>query len=301
MHRSGTSLVSGMLSLMGVYLDPAFPRIAGDARVVPPGPLMRKNGYGEAHAFRLLNERLLLWAGSDWDSPAAFLEHRDRSLFERRCLLALQSATFAGLKRDFLGGVPRAQLVALAAWGWKDPRTSLTLPYWLQLFPNARILHVRRDPDKIADSLMRRVSLPDSSPHPASLVDRMRRALSDPAYTLRAVRRRIGLDPAQNRVAPPILDRAYCHKLTEQYVDECIRYRSLGDRYTEIHYEDVLLAPRTLATQIAEFAGIETTPRGIERAAAFVTQDNLLAPVIKIGGETGIRRGQKAGSQPLMI
>jgi hypothetical protein len=29
-------------------------------------------------------------------------------------------------------------------WGWKDPRNSLTLPFWLQVFPGARVLIVHR-------------------------------------------------------------------------------------------------------------------------------------------------------------
>src|SRR5690348_11679575 len=62
MHRSGTSLVSGMLSCMGAFMDPAWPRVSGSESIVPPGPLVRRNGYGEATAFRLLNERLLHWA-----------------------------------------------------------------------------------------------------------------------------------------------------------------------------------------------------------------------------------------------
>ncbi|MBW1793701.1 MAG: sulfotransferase [Deltaproteobacteria bacterium] len=41
-------------------------------------------------------------------------------------------------------------------WGWKDPRTTLTLPLWLKLFPKARIIHVIRNGIDSALSLWRR-------------------------------------------------------------------------------------------------------------------------------------------------
>ena len=277
MHRSGTSLVSGMLSLMGVYLDPAWPRAQVDSRVVPPGPLMRRNGYGEAQAFRLLNERLLQQAGSDWDDPAAFLELRSKASFERKSLLTMQSATFSSLKRQFLYGLPYGPH-AVSAWGWKDPRTSLTLPYWLHLFPDARVLHVRRDPEKIADSLIKRALAGGPSAQPISVKERLVKLATDPKRAISLVRRRMGLETPIVK-AGSVLDRDYCHELTERYVSECERFRVLGSRYTEIHHEDILLAPRTLATQLAEFAGIEVTPEVIEQAAAFVSQDNIL-PVV---------------------
>lgn len=41
-------------------------------------------------------------------------------------------------------------------WGWKDPRNSYVLPFWLRLFPKARILWVHRNGIDVANSLMQR-------------------------------------------------------------------------------------------------------------------------------------------------
>lgn len=41
-------------------------------------------------------------------------------------------------------------------WGWKDPRNTITLPIWLELFPNAKILHIRRHGVDVAQSLRKR-------------------------------------------------------------------------------------------------------------------------------------------------
>src|SRR5690606_33596327 len=47
----------------------------------------------------------------------------------------------------------RAALLGLAAvvaaappvWAWKDPRTSLTLPIWREVFPRAQVVHIIRN------------------------------------------------------------------------------------------------------------------------------------------------------------
>lgn len=31
-------------------------------------------------------------------------------------------------------------------WGWKDPRTTLTLPFWLKVFPRCKIVFLKRNP-----------------------------------------------------------------------------------------------------------------------------------------------------------
>jgi hypothetical protein len=269
MHRSGTSLVSGMLSCMGAYMDPDWPCAGDGEAVVPPGPILRRNGYGEATAFRLLNERLLAAVGAQWDNPAPFLAARDRSLFAGRCLLSIQSGTFGSLRREFLnrahGGQP-------AAWGWKDPRNSLTLPYWLQAFPSARIVHVRRNPDRIADSLLRRAQANAEDARPPGIATRVMRAATDPGYLAKALRRRLQPDCPQAPVAPP-LDRARCDDLTHQFVEECVRYRALGEQYLEIHYEDILRDSDEMAAHLAEFANLLHVPGATARAAALVTRN----------------------------
>ncbi len=42
------------------------------------------------------------------------------------------------------------------SWGWKDPRNTFTLPMWLKVFPNAKVIHVLRDKESVARSLMKR-------------------------------------------------------------------------------------------------------------------------------------------------
>src|SRR5437899_8959248 len=41
-------------------------------------------------------------------------------------------------------------------WGWKDPRNSLTLPFWQDLLPGLRTLIVVRNPLEVAHSMRER-------------------------------------------------------------------------------------------------------------------------------------------------
>ena len=42
------------------------------------------------------------------------------------------------------------------AWGWKDPQTIFTLPLWLKLFPDAKLIYLTRNGVDVAASLLTR-------------------------------------------------------------------------------------------------------------------------------------------------
>jgi hypothetical protein len=130
MHRSGTSMVSRLLDLCGVYFGPAKDLQAGDG--------FNPEGYWENLHFQALNERLLNWSGADWDFPAPYGPPPQ---------IAAAKARAAELV---------AELAGRGVWGWKDPRTSLTLPFWKDLLPGLRAVVCLRNPLEVADSLVRR-------------------------------------------------------------------------------------------------------------------------------------------------
>ena len=140
MHRSGTSLVARLLAAAGVQMG------------------ADRNVHDESDFFRESNQLLLRAGHADWDWPLAMqpvlgdadlCELLGRRL-ERRCR--------SRAARGFLGrrfGTPRL-LEQGGAWGWKDPRTTLTLPIWLRVFPQLRVVHVFRDGVDVAASLVAR-------------------------------------------------------------------------------------------------------------------------------------------------
>ncbi|MGH8977322.1 MAG: glycosyltransferase, partial [Acidimicrobiia bacterium] len=130
MHRSGTSMVASLLRQAGLYLG-------RDEEMLPPAA-DNPGGFWEHAEFVALNDAVLHSARAAWDSPP------DQTTFDSA--------------RDLL---PRAR--ALIArfdghdrWGWKDPRTSLTLPFWQSLQPDVRVVIVLRDPREVARSLAAR-------------------------------------------------------------------------------------------------------------------------------------------------
>ena len=134
MHRSGTSLVAGALRLLGAELGPPD-------GILPADPEDNPRGYWEQQAVVDLNNDLLGrfgGSGSSWAPPAlpagwAELPELD-DLRERA--------------RAILESFDRS-----AVWAVKDPRVSLTLPFWLPLVDESAAIVCLRSPRDVAASL----------------------------------------------------------------------------------------------------------------------------------------------------
>lgn len=104
-----------------------------------------------------INERLLEDAnGNWWNVPV-----------ESALEAAVQSGISALKARDLYaahlkistGSSLRQWMHYAGPWLVKDPRLSLTLPWWLERFPNAKVIWVLRDEAAVVDSLLLRQSL----------------------------------------------------------------------------------------------------------------------------------------------
>lgn len=254
MHRSGTSLVAGMLGALGVYVGPEF---NGDWSAKVQAGL--GTGYAEAGAFFRINEQLLRASRSTWARVAPFLQRRRQPTWGQSAALALRAHTFGSLQRNFLQPLPESYQ---GAWGWKDPRNSLTLPLWRQLFPEAQVIHVVRDPDAVVRSLHRRAC----QWHAAGS-----RPRSNPVARLKATARKLGaLAPLQ---PDPCLDPEYCYELCRIYENECDQARGGEHAYLRIRYEEILEAPDDAAFRLAHFTGCRLEADNIKRAGTLVLQE----------------------------
>jgi hypothetical protein len=132
MHRSGTSMVSALLHHVGLYLGP-------EDELMPATP-DNQDGFWENLRFVEVNEEILGAVGGGWDEPPAPLVVNDPAL-------AAAQVKAETLAADFEQRRP---------WAWKDPRTTLLLPFWLDLFPDLRVVGCVRNPLEVALSLHRR-------------------------------------------------------------------------------------------------------------------------------------------------
>jgi len=142
MHRSGTSMLAGILAKMGVDFG-------GD--LLPPMEGVNEKGFWEHRRLIELNESLLSNLNSSWCHPGGFDDGWQESEAARRYI---NEAT------DFVEEVFDSEPV----FGMKDPRLCLILPLWKEIFNrlgvDAHYLAMSRNPIDVAMSLYRRDKIP---------------------------------------------------------------------------------------------------------------------------------------------
>jgi GT2 family glycosyltransferase len=125
-------MIAALLYRSGLYLG-------ARKELLPPGP-DNEDGYWENLRFVALNEELLRAAGGGWDEPPkVFDPHKPEARAVRI------KATAIGREFDLR-----------SPWAWKDPRNTVTLPFWLDLFPQLQVVACVRNPLEVALSLHRR-------------------------------------------------------------------------------------------------------------------------------------------------
>lgn len=250
MHRSGTSLVARMLGEIGLFLG------------------WRKDINHEAWFFLRLNDWLLHQCGGAWDQPAPIryllanpLGRRVVGDYLRFILDAPRTVTFLG-PRQYLHYRSIAALDR--PWGWKDPRNTFTLPLWLDLFPDARVVHVYRHGVDVAASLKRRQS---------ESMDQSQRRFRRRRW-IYAFAPRWGGFAESWRCAE--LDSAL--RLWSEYIHEARAHvAELGDRAMEVRYEDLLESPHRELSMLAAFCSLPASKSAVQRVASQVRPSRALA------------------------
>lgn len=126
MHRSATSLVAGGLKKMDINMGK---KLLGADKSNP-------FGHFEDRVFMKLNTKILEQAGGSWDNPPS-----ETNIIE------------AGKE---LSGEIRELTNKQGLWGWKDPRTTLTIKCYLPYLENPHFICCFRKPLEVAKSLQKR-------------------------------------------------------------------------------------------------------------------------------------------------
>jgi hypothetical protein len=136
MHRSGTSMVTRLLNLCGLYL--------GREEDLVSSAEDNSEGFWENAKFHIINEKILASFEGGWDIPPALEVGWETS---PHLAAITQNASL------LIEGISQRPV-----WGWKDPRNSLTLLFWKRLIPNLKIIICLRNPFEVYRSLARRES-----------------------------------------------------------------------------------------------------------------------------------------------
>ena len=260
MHRSGTSILSRLLSQSGVWLG-----------------YDREPRYRESLFFLETNESLLSMAGSSWCQPRDFLlslgSPEKRLLYRNTAIQACRSTLavrYLGVGRWKDGDI----FHQAGPWGWKDPRSCLTLPVWLDVFPQARVLHIVRNGIDVARSLLAREL--NSGRRSESLWLRAARTLDRLVH------------PENPRTSQPAGGLEEAFDLWSTYLEATLAAtRKLPEnRRLTIHFEHLLENPQDELLRILRFldlpvaAGeLDTLSRQLrkDRSRAFLRDEGLVS------------------------
>jgi hypothetical protein len=132
MMRTGTSAVAGILARLGVDFGPA-------ERMLAPN-VANPDGFWEHTGVISLNDELLARLGGSWHAPPDMP-------------VGWQNDAALNDLRTRATDLVAADLATAEVWGWKDPRSCLTLPFWHTVVPSPAHVLCLREPGATARSL----------------------------------------------------------------------------------------------------------------------------------------------------
>lgn len=232
--RSGTSILTMLLQKLGLFVG------------------WKTDNHYESLFFQRLNRWLLAIAGGNIENPFPI-----KHLFENtkaRNLIADYLTAYLKTPRclEYLGWTRylryRTVFNLNIPWGWKDPRNTFTLPLWLQIFGDAKVIHIIRHGVDVADSLVRRQQKTLNS-----LENKYLKYGQKYWYYHSMVRDFTKTGFADIRCHN--LERAFAIWL--EYVEEARNHlKSLRDRAIQVKYEDLIDNPKEMLSMLADFVGL---------------------------------------------
>lgn len=248
MHRSGTSMMGSMLEDMGLFCG------------------WKKDRHNEAMFFQKLNQWIMRSANAYWDNPD-YTDYIFDNPHIRKATVAYMSQSLSSLRRySYLGPDKFLAFGSITnlhmPWCWKDPRSTFTLPFWLDIFPDAKIIHIKRHGIDVAQSLKVRAEtalnfIPKSPYNWVHNIKHRRSGYCDSAASL-------------SLSAGVTLWDKYVSK-ADQHV------ANAGDRSLSIIYEDFLEHPEAVLSELGDFCALEYSSEDIKALVKNVNSDRANA------------------------
>jgi hypothetical protein len=257
-HRSGTSMICRFLEQMGISMG------------------VKKEDNNESVYFQNINRWLFKTSSSKWDSPEniQYLLN-NREIFDltvdylKNNIQSPHIINYLGLYNYF---THRSLTKISFPWGWKDPRNTYTLPIWLKIFPQAKIIHVYRHGIDVANSLFKR--------HSKGVLEAKRLHIKR-KLLYKIIKKKGGF--SDSILCANIKG---CFSLWEKYIRKSFEYESIiNNKFLNIKYEDFLYEPNDYLRKILEFCQLKVDSEKIkqlikkinkDRAYAYKNNNNLL-------------------------
>ena len=253
MHRSGTSMLARAMREFGVFMG------------------RNRTRNDECRWTNQLNYWIFRQASATWERP----EGMDSLLVNPELCGLIEdylegvvsgpaSIRYAGLRRWVRAGT----LFGIQEpWGWKDPRNTYTLPFWLRIFPQARVLHITRHGVDVAQSLLQRHK--KAATAAANRYRRRRRLYVNnpfaPKNTGFAHNPRVSSLEGGLALWKAYMTRGFGH------------VRELGSQALELRYEDLLLDPVPNLERILKFCGLQVEEKKLQDWSENLRSDRAYA------------------------
>jgi len=263
-------MLTRLLHAYGFYL--------GTENDLMPPQADNPDGFWEHLGFVRLNDELLHELGGDWDLPPRFDE------------------SFTSSRLDPLRLKARLLIERFdweSVWGWKDPRNSLTLPFWQELLPGLKTLIIVRNPLEAAHSMRERNGtsysfglrlweiynrrLIETVNEKERLITHYDLFFQNAEAELRRIAQFVGLPDAKIRSAASLVTtrRRHTHFTVEQLIDARVSaevielYRALIAEASPTRENKVRMAK---ASQTAKQGEADLLPGAVSRINAFVPE-----------------------------
>ncbi|MEP6603349.1 MAG: sulfotransferase [Spartobacteria bacterium] len=224
-HRSGTTATARALELLGLQIG------------------QRLDSHAESKRLQELHDAYLRRVGASWYEPEPFLDSLTTAEGQRNCAEYLREnigcdfAEIFGYRKNIKGLWLLARMKMGTPWGWKEPRTTLFAPAWLEVFPEARIVQVIRHPMAAAISIREReLTFQRAGDAPCGRLD-------DLDYDVNLVRRYIE-------------------------IGEKLEHRT--QTYRRVRFENIQADAENSLADLAHFCGLRFSAKQLKAAAATI-------------------------------
>ena len=244
MHRSGTKLISWIMSRLGVFMG----------RDLDPNH--------ESYHFIRLNDWILSKYGGSWDRPPSVSTIRETSPVREKIIRRLETVTSGKQMFRYFGPSKYCQYRMQrfsSPWGWKDPRNTFTSWLWDEIFPDASYINITRCGIDVAQSLLYRDCRIHRDYRLTERIQNFKFFLFDLLTMKRSL---LDFTPGLNRSRLKALSKCgnieSAFHLWESYLDASSKFlqtRVDKNRQIQLSYEKLIEQPSRHINILADFCG----------------------------------------------